>query len=134
MGRSWGVEMVCRLPGAPRRLPQLSTDLAPLGLVSPGELCSRAPEGGSAVSPRGGGGPRTCSGPRADPRPRLFRRQPPPLSSALLLFATCLGWRTVFYVHRLGFLFETLKKNPFIFKWWPRLTVLQWDTYPGIHF
>lgn len=28
--------MVCRLPGAPRRLLWLSTDLARLGLVSPG--------------------------------------------------------------------------------------------------
>ena len=33
-----------------------------------GELCSRAPERGSAVSPWGGGGPRTCSGMRAEPR------------------------------------------------------------------
>ena len=34
-----------------------------------------------------------------------------PLQSALLLFATCLGLKTVFYVQRHVFLFETLKKK-----------------------
>ena len=92
------------------------------------------------MSPRGGGGSgacsRTCTEPRSTSVPGAAEALTSfPLWSALLLFATCLGLKTVFHVHRFVFLFETLKKkNPFISNWWPRLTVLRWDTYSAIYF
>lgn len=111
MGRSWGW-MVCRLPGAPRRLLQLSTDLAPRAGQPRGAVLAGLLERGSAVSPRGGVGPGPALDARAEPlAPSVPAPPPPPLSPALLLFATCLGWRTVFMSTDLAS-FETLKKIP----------------------
>lgn len=68
------------------------------------------------MSPWGRGGSGACSGTCAEPRSKSVPGAAAaltsfPLWSALLLFATCLGLKTVFYVQRFVFLFETLKKK-----------------------